>query len=235
MEKVEAQKALAVVERAEQSERAARGISATTAPGARPAGKMWVDRYRPRRFADLLGDERVHREVMAWLKEWDLCVFKRRPKRAREAAKADKFAATPGAPGQPAPWADPYGRPSERVMLISGPPGLGKTTLAHVVAAQAGYGVFELNASDARTASAVEDQVRMALESASMKDSRPTLVVVDEIDGATGGGSGEGGGGGFVKALVKLIEGGKGFRKKGKKGKGSKPLLRPIICICNDL
>lgn len=31
-------------------------------------------------------------------------------------------------------------------MLISGPPGLGKTTLAHVVAKQAGYGVYEINA-----------------------------------------------------------------------------------------
>lgn len=31
-------------------------------------------------------------------------------------------------------------------MLISGPPGLGKTTLAHVVAKQAGYDVYEINA-----------------------------------------------------------------------------------------
>lgn len=29
---------------------------------------------------------------------------------------------------------------------MSGPPGLGKTTLAHVVARQAGYEVFEINA-----------------------------------------------------------------------------------------
>lgn len=29
---------------------------------------------------------------------------------------------------------------------MSGPPGLGKTTLAHVVAKQAGYNVFEINA-----------------------------------------------------------------------------------------
>ncbi len=29
---------------------------------------------------------------------------------------------------------------------MSGPPGLGKTTLAHVVAAQAGYKVLEVNA-----------------------------------------------------------------------------------------
>ena len=31
-------------------------------------------------------------------------------------------------------------------MLISGPPGFGKTTLAHVVANHAGYNIIEVNA-----------------------------------------------------------------------------------------
>lgn len=38
-------------------------------------GELWVDRYRPQQYTDLLGDDRVHREVMAWVKEWDYCVF----------------------------------------------------------------------------------------------------------------------------------------------------------------
>lgn len=37
--------------------------------------ELWVDRYRPQQYTDLLGDDRVHREVMAWVKEWDYCVF----------------------------------------------------------------------------------------------------------------------------------------------------------------
>lgn len=40
--------------------------------------ELWVDRYRPSKFTDLLGDERVHRETMSWLKEWDYCVFGKR-------------------------------------------------------------------------------------------------------------------------------------------------------------
>ena len=38
--------------------------------------------------------------------------------------------------------------------LLYGPPGLGKTTLAHVVANHAGYKVVEINASDDREYSA---------------------------------------------------------------------------------
>lgn len=231
MDKIEADAAEAVVERDE----AARRPKSISNKNLIENSTLWVDRYRPKKFAELLGDERVHREVLGWLKEWDLCVFKRRQNPNKRSRNSDL---NPGGVENGPIWKDPYGRPSERVLMLSGPPGLGKTTLAHVLATQAGYGVYELNASDSRTASAVEDQVRMALESSSMKDSKPTLVIVDEIDGATGG---EGGGGGFIRALVKLIEGGKGWKGNNKGGrnrkgrKGGKPLLRPIICICNDL
>ncbi|PWN50508.1 P-loop containing nucleoside triphosphate hydrolase protein [Violaceomyces palustris] len=251
LEDVEALKALEVVEMEEMEERRASTAKIARRNASSNAGKMWVDRYRPRKFTELLGDERIHRDVMSWLKEWDECVFKRKnPRRSRHQQYRKDAATAAMVPGSSAfgqdqsnQWRDPYGRPQERVLLISGPPGLGKTTLAHVIASQAGYNVFELNASDSRTASAVEDQIRMALESASMKDPRPTLVVIDEIDGATGGGAGEGAGAGFVKALIRLIEGGKGWAKakksfassKAKPKKGVKPLLRPIICICNDL
>lgn len=43
-----------------------------------------------------------------------------------------------------------------KAILISGPPGIGKTTSAHVAAKLEGYTPIELNASDARSKKLVE-------------------------------------------------------------------------------
>lgn len=41
---------------------------------------------------------------------------------------------------------DNYKRPVQKIALLSGTPGVGKTTLAHIVARHAGYYVQEMNA-----------------------------------------------------------------------------------------
>ena len=65
--------------------------------------------------------------------------------------------------------------------------GLGKTTLAHVVARHCGYRPVEINASDDRSAAALSQRV---LDSAQMRtvtgDARPACIIIDEIDGAVG-------------------------------------------------
>ena len=68
---------------------------------------MWVDRYRPSRFTELLGDDRVHREVLAWVKEWDCCVFGKNKNRGRKRARDD-------ADGENV---DQWQRPREKVRL----------------------------------------------------------------------------------------------------------------------
>ncbi|KAG6854551.1 hypothetical protein C0991_004887 [Blastosporella zonata] len=190
---------------------------------------LWVDRYRPQKFTELMGNERVARETMAWVKQWDWCVFGNKKGRKRPRAGDENLDDM-----------DEYHRPREKLLLLSGPPGLGKTTLAHVIARQAGYEVMEINArsqwvgSDARSGSIVDDRIRPALESGSAVGStKPVLLVIDEIDGATGAGDNSNT---FISKLVALTQDRpRKKRQKQKDPEAKRPILRPIICICNDL
>ncbi|XPS78232.1 Chromosome transmission fidelity protein 18 [Ascochyta lentis] len=204
---------------------------------------MWTEKYRARKFTDLVGDERTHRSVLRWLKGWDPIVFpgsgKAKPKSAKKDFEEEE-------------------QKHRKILLLTGPPGLGKTTLAHVCARQAGYEVQEINASDERSRDVVKGRIRDMVGTENVrginsntangkvrKAGKPVCVVVDEVDGVVGGSSNGGGEGGFVKALIDLINldeknskmvGQQQAATGSKKKKGDKfRLLRPLILICNDL
>ena len=50
--------------------------------------------------------------------------------------------------------------PNARAALLSGPPGIGKTSAARIVCAQLGYEVIEQNASDVRNKGAIEHAIK---------------------------------------------------------------------------
>ncbi|KAG0243590.1 hypothetical protein BGW41_001801 [Actinomortierella wolfii] len=198
--------------------------------------ELWVDKYRPRHYTDLMGDEHINREVLSWIKEWDQCVFGRKYRKSIPAHKKQY---------QEFKRPDPLGRPDRKILLLTGPPGLGKTTMAHVIAKQAGYNVIEVNASDDRTGAAIKGKIESALEIQSIRGSdKPNLLIIDEIDGA----SSSGGDQSFIKLLVDIASvealppdqksGAGGLAttstRRGRKNQHKKPLMRPIICICND-
>ena len=217
-------------------------IEITTKGGKRGRTSLWTEKYRARKFTDLVGDDRTHRTVLRWLKDWDSIVF---PGSSRPKLK-------------PNPFEEGIGEGVHRkIMLLTGPPGLGKTTLAHVCARQAGYEVVEINASDERSRDVVKGRIRDIVGTENVKGvntrsdtgtvrkaGRPVCVVVDEVDGVVGGSSG--GEGGFITALMDLVAldsknssslkalPGNNSTKKSKKGDRFR-LLRPMILICNDV
>ncbi|KAI8986484.1 hypothetical protein BDB01DRAFT_785799 [Pilobolus umbonatus] len=203
---------------------------------------LWVDKYRSTNYMDLMSDEDLNRSVLKWVKQWDYCVFKKALPRETQRDKMLRLKKE-NANGSYQPFTqaeDPFQRPHRKILLLSGPPGFGKTTLAHIVARQAGYNIIEINASDDRTSDVVKHKIKSALEmQAIIKESKdgtkttvleqkPNLIIIDEIDGA----SGSGGSDSFIKQLVNMASAEIGTNKKGKEKE--KPLLRPIICICND-
>ena len=60
---------------------------------------------------------------------------------------------------------DQHNRPKVKVCLVAGPPGLGKTTLAHIIARHAGYNIIEMNASDDRSADAFRQHIEAVTQS----------------------------------------------------------------------
>lgn len=228
-------------------------------PAPAPSADLWARKYAPRKFTELVSNETVNRSVLHWVKSWDGIVFGAGAGGgARAAAKgpgggaqlnarawagmggAAKAGHGAAAAGGAANGATAEGPPT-RVLLLWGPPGLGKTTLAHVVARQAGYCPVEVNASDERSANAMRQIREQMMTMPLFGDRRPKLLILDEIDGALGGNEGTS----AITALLKMLGTGSGGHHGGGGGAAtsgggsagggsSGGLNRPVICVAND-
>lgn len=84
-------------------------------------------------------------------------------------------------------------------LLLSGPPGIGKTTIAYLVAKQFGYDVIGLNASDVRSKSRINEILTPILGNVSVLGI--PMIFVDEVDGIHGRGDYGG-----TAALVEILK-----------------------------
>ena len=174
--------------------------STTSSRQAQVDSRLWVEKYAPSTTGAVCGNKGQVEKLQNWLRKWHHNArfqFKK--------AGAD-------------------GLGIFRAAMIHGPPGIGKTTAAHLVAKLEGYDVVESNASDTRSKKLVETGLRGVLDTTSLlgffagegkkveASKRKLCLIMDEVDGMS---AGDRGGVGALASIAKKTN-------------------IPMILICNE-
>ncbi|OXB67937.1 hypothetical protein ASZ78_005605 [Callipepla squamata] len=140
---------------------------------------LWVDKYKPTSLKSIIGqqgEQSCANKLLRWLRSWH--------KHASEDGQA-----------KPSKSGGKDDGTSFKAALLSGPPGVGKTTTASLVCKELGYSYVELNASDTRSKSSLKEVVAESLNNTSIKDfcsgtsssvSGKHVLIMDEVDGMAG-------------------------------------------------
>lgn len=164
-----------------------------------------VEKYRPKTMKQILGqqtDKSNAKKLYKWLMNWH----------KNRTIKHTK----------PSGWGGTDDGASCKAALLSGPPGIGKTTTVQVVCKELGFDLVEFNASDTRSKKLLKEEVSKMLGNSTLRDyltdgkiesNSKYVVLMDEVDGMAGN---EDRGG--LQELISLI----------------KSSDMPIVCVCND-
>ena len=190
----------AEAEKARKAAASARGAGPARPPPPPPSAQLWTTKYAPTQLSHICGNKAQVERLSGWLANWPKARKYDFQKRGSE------------------------GMGGTRAVMISGPPGIGKTTAAHLAAKLAGYDVIESNASDTRSKKLVEGGIGDALNNTSLLGffagdgkkvdvaKKNTVLIMDEVDGMSAGDRGG------IVALAKFC----------------KKTEVPLILICND-
>ncbi|KAG6789126.1 hypothetical protein POTOM_005216 [Populus tomentosa] len=168
---------------------------------------IWTEKYRPKVPNEMIGNQSLVTQLHNWLKNWN-----------------EQFHDT-GNKGKGKKQNDST---AKKAVLLSGPPGIGKTTSAKLVSKMLGFQAIEVNASDNRgkadakifkgisgsNANCIKELISNEALGFEMDRSKhlKTVLIMDEVDGMS---AGDRGGVADLIASIKISK-------------------IPIICICND-
>jgi len=156
--------------------------------------ELWVDKHKPQTADEIVGNTQSVKVLINFLETWASNFLGQRPTN------------------------------SPKAVLISGAPGIGKSTAAALCAKAAGFEVLEFNASDVRNKASIQEEVGAVLDNRALSEffqrgdsqhkrkPHKLVIVMDEVDGMS---SSDRGG---MQELISCI----------------KESKTPIICICND-
>ncbi len=162
----------------------------------------WVEKYRPKTTKDLIGFEKISNKLKEFLDEFFILQTKYRNLR-KEIKNISDSALLRKKKLQLKSFQLKMIR--KKAVLLIGPAGVGKTTIAYALANDYNMSIIELNASDVRTEDAIQNKLHETVKSTNLlsftkKKSRGKLILIDEVDGLHGQ-SDRGG----VKALLNII------------------------------
>jgi replication factor C large subunit len=113
----------------------------------------WTEKYRPKSFGEIKGQDEAISKIKDFINNFS------------------------GAGGRGS-----FAGAKKNALILYGPPGIGKTTIAHATANELNFEIFELNASDLRNKEKLKGILKPAVEQKSLKKENK-IILVDEVDG----------------------------------------------------